>query len=76
MDLDGEDVLPGPRFIDRMLLIEGVMQHENRDSHLGWSERHLKVGGDLKPDNYVNEASCNLFSFFLFFFFSFFLLFI
>ena len=68
MDLDDEEVLLGPRFIERMLLIEGVMQHENRDIHFGWSERHRNVGGDLKPDNYVNEASCNFFLSFNFFF--------
>ena len=35
-----EVVLQGPRSIARTVEIEGVMQHENGDTHSGWSERH------------------------------------
>ncbi len=32
MDLNSENVLPGPRSIERIVQIEGVMQHENDDA--------------------------------------------
>ena len=56
-----EEVLQGPRSIKKTVEIEGVMQHENGDA---WRHSFRMVRappkweGDLKPDNYVNEASC------------------
>ena len=60
-------VLRGPRLIDRRVPIEGVMQHENRETHFGWSERHFSCRGRFETRE-LRQPGVVCFLFFVCFF--------